>query len=108
MGLVLIIWDRLFGTFQTELLDCEYEPIKYGLTKPLRSQMPVYVLFHEWADIWKDINRKDIAPKQKIGYLLGRPGWSHDGSRLTSDQLRKKLSQTSFKSTLLPEFSKKL
>src|SRR4029077_1642445 len=35
MGMFLIIWDQLFGTFQAELPDEDYQPKKYGLTKPL-------------------------------------------------------------------------
>ena len=78
MCLVFIIWDRLFGTFQQELSEKQYEPIKYGLTKPLKNQSPLYILFHEWADIWKDVNRKDISWNHKFRYLFGRPGWNPD------------------------------
>lgn len=77
MGLVLIIWDRLFGTFQRELSEKEYEPIKYGLTRPIKDYSPFNVLFHEWIDILKDTTRKDISWKHKIHYLFGRPGWNH-------------------------------
>lgn len=90
MGLVFIIWDRLFGTFQKELSHDEYEPIRYGLTSPLKKQTPVYIIFHEWLDIWNDVKRKDIGWKEKMGYLFQPPGWSHDGSRLTSTQLLEK------------------
>ncbi len=88
MGMFLIIWDKLFGTFQEELAAPEYEPIKYGLTKPIEKETPVTIVFHEWDNIWKDISRKDIGWKEKFGYLFGPPGWSHDGSRLTSDEMR--------------------
>jgi sterol desaturase/sphingolipid hydroxylase (fatty acid hydroxylase superfamily) len=88
MGMFLIIWDKLFGTFQEELAAPEYEPIKYGLTKPIEKETPVTIVFHEWDSIWKDISRKDIGFKEKFAYIFGPPGWSHDGSRLTSDELR--------------------
>lgn len=88
MGMFLIIWDKLFGTFQPELPNQEYQSIKYGLTKPLEKETPVSIVFHEWRSIWKDVMRKDIGFKEKWNYLFGAPGWSHDGSRLTSDQLR--------------------
>ena len=85
MGMVLIVWDRLFGTFSEELP--EETPI-YGLTKPLEDpHHPVKILFHEWSAIGKDL-KKDISLRHKIGYLFNPPGWSHDGSSLTSDQLR--------------------
>ncbi|MEI9946016.1 MAG: sterol desaturase family protein [Chitinophagaceae bacterium] len=90
MGMFLIIWDKLFGTFQPELPAEEYEAIKYGLTTPLEKQTPVNIVFHEWDNIGKDLRRKDLGWKQKWGYLFGPPGWSHDGSRMTSEQLRKK------------------
>lgn len=88
MGMFLIIWDKLFGTFQAELPEAEYQPIKYGLTKPLEKENPVSIVFHEWDAIKKDISRKDLSWKEKCWYLFGPPGWSHDGSRLTSEQLR--------------------
>jgi len=88
MGMLLIFWDKLFGTFQPELLERDYQPIKYGLTKPLEKDTPVTIIFHEWDNIRKDISRKDIGWKEKYWYVFGPPGWSHDGSRLTSDQLR--------------------
>ena len=88
MGMFLIIWDKLFGTFQPELPAEQYQPLKYGLTKPLDSETPTKVIFHEWNDIWKDLQRTDISFYDKMGYLFGPPGWSHDGSRQTSDELR--------------------
>jgi len=88
LGMFLIIWDKLFGTFQAELPETEYQPIKYGLTKPLEKENPVSIVFHEWDAIRKDIGRKDLSWKEKYWYLFGPPGWSHDGSRLTSEQLR--------------------
>ncbi len=88
MGMFLIIWDRLFGTFQPELPAGQYQPIKYGLTKPLQNEDAVNIVFHEWRSIWKDLRRKDLSLRQRWNYLFGPPGWSHDGSSLTSDQLR--------------------
>lgn len=79
---ILIIWDRMFGTFQEE----EEHPT-YGLTRNIDTYNPVRIAFHEWLDIGRDLRR---APglKAKLGYLFGPPGWSHDGSRKTSEQLR--------------------
>jgi sterol desaturase/sphingolipid hydroxylase (fatty acid hydroxylase superfamily) len=89
MGMFLIIWDKLFGTFQPELPVNAYQPIKYGLTKPLEKENPATIVFHEWQNIWKDMARKDIGWKEKWGYVFGPPGWSHDGSRQTSEEMRK-------------------
>lgn len=88
MGMFLIIWDKLFGTFQPELPAEQYQPIKYGLTKPLEKEDPVNIVFHEWKSIWKDLRRKGLSFKQRWNYLFGPPGWSHDGSTHTSDELR--------------------
>jgi hypothetical protein len=86
MGMALIIWDRIFGTFAEEM---EEEPPHYGLTSPLENQHhPVHIIFHEWQSIKKDL-KQDISFKQKLGYIFHPPGWSHDGKRKTSRQLRK-------------------
>lgn len=88
MGMFLIVWDQLFGTFQPELPDEEYQQKKYGLTKPLDRPSPVNLVFHEWKEIAGDLKRTDISWKEKWFYLFGPPGWSHDGSRQTSRQLQ--------------------
>jgi sterol desaturase/sphingolipid hydroxylase (fatty acid hydroxylase superfamily) len=88
MGMFLIIWDQLFGTFQPELPVDEYQPPRYGLTKPMEKTGPLDLVFHEWSEIGKDLRRRDIGWKEKWQYLVGPPGWSHDGSRMTSEQLR--------------------
>jgi sterol desaturase/sphingolipid hydroxylase (fatty acid hydroxylase superfamily) len=95
MGMFLIIWDQLFGTFQPELSDDEYESKKYGLTKPRENENQAGLIFQEWKNIRADLLRKDIGWKEKWGYLFGPPGWSHDGSRLTSEQLREKEKENS-------------
>ena len=88
MGMFLVVWDKLFGTFQPELPAKEYQPIKYGLTKNIENPNAANVVFHEWKQMWNDVSQRDITVKQRIGYLLGPPGWSHDGSRFTSEELR--------------------
>ncbi len=89
LGMFLIIWDKMFGTYQPELADSEYQPIKYGLTKPIGKETPINLVFHEWKSMRKDLSQKGLKPKDRWYYLFGPPGWSHDGSRQTSDQLRK-------------------
>lgn len=88
MGMFLIIWDKIFGTFQPELPATAYEPIRYGLTKPLDKEDPVNIVFHEWVNISRDLRRKGLSFRQRWNYLFGPPGWSHDGSTHTSDELR--------------------
>jgi sterol desaturase/sphingolipid hydroxylase (fatty acid hydroxylase superfamily) len=90
MGMFLIIWDQLFGTFQPELPDEEYQPKKYGLTKNIEKKTALNIVFHEWKNMFRDVLRKDISWKEKWNYIFGPPGWSHDGSTMTSEQLRQK------------------
>ena len=85
MGMVFIVWDKLFGTFQRE---DDTVKIEYGLTKPLEKTNPVIIVFHEWEEILNDL-KKPVTFKIKLKYIFGRPGWSHDGSRKTSKQLEK-------------------
>lgn len=88
MGMFLIIWDKLFGTFQEELPAEKYQPIQYGLTKPMEKEDPVNLVLYEWKNIYKDVTQKNLTFKQRLGYIFGPPGWSHDGSRQTSEELR--------------------
>lgn len=89
MGMTFIIWDKLFGTFAQEKEDV---PVVYGLTKNIEKKDPVNIVFHEWIQMFKDLKR---SPKlaDKIRYMLAPPGWSHDGSTKTSNQLREELAE---------------
>lgn len=87
MGMLLIVWDKLFGTFQKEE---ESDPVKYGLTTNIDTYNPVTMVFHEWKSIFNDLKKK-CSPLQKLGYVFGPPGWSHDGSTKTGRQLRAEL-----------------
>ncbi len=90
MGMVLIIWDKIFGTFASED-DLKGEQIRFGLTKNIeRPNHPVDIVFHEWVNIADDM-KKDIPFTTKLKYVFMPPGWSHDGSRKTSKQLREEL-----------------
>ena len=80
---VLIVWDKLFGTFQPELDD---ERIRYGIVRQLGSFNLLWSVFHEWIGIARDVRS---APwRHKLGYVWREPGWSHDGSRDTSAAIR--------------------
>lgn len=78
---IFIIWDKLFGTYAEE----EEKPV-YGLTKNIDTYNPLRIATHEWGDIFKDLYRH---PRHGWRYLFGPPGWSHDGSRQTSAELRR-------------------
>ena len=72
-GGILIIWDRLFGSFQGET-----ERVRYGLTQNLRTFRPTRVAFHEFAAIARDV-RATTRWRHRLGYLFRSPGWSPDG-----------------------------
>ncbi|MGW3356157.1 sterol desaturase family protein [Streptomyces bungoensis] len=69
-GGILIVWDRLFRTFEPE-----GERVVYGLTKNIDTHNPLRVAFHEYAAAWRDV-RGARRWRDKAGYLFGPPGWS--------------------------------
>ena len=80
---ILIIWDRLFGSFQPE----EERPI-YGLTKNIESYNPALIAFKTWGELFKKAYTSGSL-KNGLHYFIKPPGWSHDGSSKTTAQLRK-------------------
>ena len=81
---VFIVWDRMFGSFEPERDD---DPPRYGIVRQLGSFNILWAAFHEWIGIARDLWR---APgwRNKLAYAVREPGWSHDGSRETSDTIR--------------------
>ena len=73
-GSILIIWDRLFGTFEREDPD---EPPVYGLTKNIHTFDPVRVMTHEHRAMLRDVARSRSWP-ERLGRLLRGPAWSPD------------------------------
>ncbi|WP_328478239.1 sterol desaturase family protein [Actinoplanes sp. NBC_00393] len=68
-GGILIIWDRMFGSFEPE-----GERVRYGLTTNIETYNPLKVATHEYAAIWRDL-RSTSNWRHRAGYLFGRPGW---------------------------------
>ncbi|OKI81674.1 sterol desaturase family protein [Micromonospora sp. CB01531] len=66
---ILIVWDRLFGTFEPE-----QAAVRYGLTKNINTYNPLRVATHEFAAIWADA-RAARTWRDRLGYVFGRPGW---------------------------------
>lgn len=64
----LIIWDRIFGTFQKE-----EEEVIYGITSPLNSWNPFWANFHYWKDLWELSKQSRGIDKVKV--FLYPPGW---------------------------------
>ncbi|CAA0155651.1 Sterol desaturase family protein [Tenacibaculum maritimum] len=87
---VLIIWDRIFGTFSEELKALD-KPI-YGLTVNIETYNPIKVATHEYQAIIKDVLRAEKW-SDKLNYIFNAPGWSHDGEDKRSKTLRAKLKE---------------
>lgn len=68
-GGILIIWDRLFRSFEPE-----GKPVVYGLTKNIQTHNPLRVAFHEYAALWRDL-RQTSSWRARAGHLFGPPGW---------------------------------
>ncbi len=64
-GGVLIVFDRLFGTFAEERVDVQ---CRYGLVTPLRSNNPLWIAFHEYAALTRDLWR--VAETESVGRVV--------------------------------------
>jgi hypothetical protein len=82
----LIVWDRMFGTFVPEV---DEEKCRYGIVKNLGTFNPLVISFHEWIGIAKDLASAKSG-REVLGYLFGPPGWSPDGSRMTSKMIKER------------------
>jgi len=69
---ILIVWDRLFGTFEAE-----DAPVRYGLTRNINTYNPVRIALHEFADIARDVARPNPL-STRLGYVFRGPGWAYD------------------------------
>jgi aryl-phospho-beta-D-glucosidase BglC (GH1 family) len=70
---VLVIWDRLFGTFQPEVAEV---PCVYGITEDFESVNPLTITFFEWRRMWLDLQQdrqQGTGLKTKIAILFGPP-----------------------------------
>ncbi|WBA07790.1 sterol desaturase family protein [Salinivibrio kushneri] len=65
---ILIIWDKLFGTFEPES-----EPVRYGIPKPVNSFNPLVVTFAEWQQMWRDATQPDLSFRQRWQCLFAPP-----------------------------------
>ena len=82
---VLIIWDRLFGTYTAE---DPAEPCRYGVVRNLTTFNPFLIAFHEWRGLFRDLARARSL-RAALGAIWGPPGWKADGSGMTSESLRR-------------------
>lgn len=82
---ILIIWDKIFGTFQAELAS---EKVKYGLVKNINTYNPVKIAFVEWYNMFGDVFGGAKNLRDRLLYFLKPPGWKHDGTGKISSDLR--------------------
>ncbi len=85
-GGVLIIWDKLFGTYEPES-----EPVVYGLTRNLDSSSPLVICFSEYARLWRDLRRCRTRSDQ-IKMLTGSLNWRPDYFQLQDHEVQPKSS----------------
>jgi sterol desaturase/sphingolipid hydroxylase (fatty acid hydroxylase superfamily) len=71
-GGVLIVWDKMFGTFQRE-----EEKVVYGLTKNIHSNNPITINFIEYKNIWRDV-KKCRTWKDRFRIIFGNLAWRPD------------------------------
>ena len=83
---ILIIWDKMFGTFQLELKE---EKVTYGLVSNINTFNPIIIAFKEWIALFKDAFTGKKSFSNRIKYLYKPPGWTHDGTGKLSGDLRK-------------------
>jgi len=81
---ILIIWDRIFGTFEPEI-----EKPVYGLVTNIKTFNPIKIAFIEWISLFKDALTSKTSIINKLKYFVKPPGWKHDGSGILSSDLRK-------------------
>lgn len=84
-GGVLIIWDKLFGTFAPER---DGAPRTYGLVRQIDTLNPVKIVLAEWLALYRDL-RRARSLREVLGLLFGPPGWTADGSGQTTRAIRR-------------------
>jgi sterol desaturase/sphingolipid hydroxylase (fatty acid hydroxylase superfamily) len=71
-GGILIVWDRLLGTFEPEDMA---EPPVYGLTRNIDTFNPLRIVAHEYADIVRDV-ADSTTWRDRLSFVLRGPGWA--------------------------------
>ena len=84
-GGVLLIFDRMFGTYIPEKDGVE---IRYGWVQPITSHNPLRIVFQQWINLFADV-RRARSLREAAGYLFAPPGWQPDGKGATTENLRK-------------------
>ena len=91
---ILIIWDKIFGSFEPEI-----EKPVYGLVKNIDTFNPIKIAFQEWINLFKDAFTNQTSFINKLNYFLKPPGWRHDGTGVLSSDLRRNWEKKIIKKT---------
>ncbi len=68
-GGILMIWDKLFKTYQAE-----EEKVIYGLMQNIKTSNPISINFYEWKEMFRDMSKSKSISK-KIQWMINPPGW---------------------------------
>jgi len=82
---IFIVWDKLFGSFVPERSDIK---IEYGLVKNIETHNPIRIAFAEMLGAIKDVIGPNRSLVSRLKYLFAPPGYSHDGSRQSSEDIK--------------------
>jgi sterol desaturase/sphingolipid hydroxylase (fatty acid hydroxylase superfamily) len=80
-GGVLIVWDRMFGSFEPEVA-----PVVYGLTKNIDTYNPFRIETHEWVAMYRDVRRAESL-RHALGYVFRHPGWAPVATAVSAPQV---------------------
>jgi sterol desaturase/sphingolipid hydroxylase (fatty acid hydroxylase superfamily) len=78
-GSILIVWDKLFGTFEPE-----GDPVVYGLTKNIETYNAARIATHEHTDILRDVARSRTW-RERLSYVVRGPGWAYERHKERGD-----------------------
>lgn len=81
---ILIIWDKLFGTFEPEV-----EKPVYGLVKNINTFNLIKIAFQEWINLFRDAFSGNISLSDRFRYFLKPPGWKPNDAGVLSSDLRR-------------------
>lgn len=81
---VLIVWDKLFGSFVAEDPDV---PCEYGIVRPIHSHNPLRLTFHEWGAMFRDFARPQTLTS-RLKQLFGPPERAHSEPSFSIKQHR--------------------
>ncbi len=88
-GGVLVLFDRLFGTYREERADL---PCRYGWVQPITNHNPFKIELYQWAALLKDLGRARSV-REFLGLLFKPPGWRANGAGQTTQELKAQAAQ---------------